>query len=112
MRTSIWNRIQNAIQCWIGIHHIPQTSAVMTMGAVFTGGMCTRCFKVKVGPFLCNYWDESQTVKKDNIIELKGINPLLISGEYFVMDLEALEEVAAEKRAEVKNKNSEEEAGF
>lgn len=91
--------LQDAIQCWIGVHHIPPTSAVTEMGAVFAGGMCTRCYRVKVGPFLCNSWDESQTEVKGGVHHLRGINPILSSGKYFVMDLEALEEVAAEKRA-------------
>ena len=99
MRTTIWTRLQNAIQCWIGIHHIPPTSAVTEVGAVFAGGMCTRCYKVKVGQFICNYWDESQTEIKDGVRHLKGINPILSKGNYFVMDLEGLEEVASEKRA-------------
>lgn len=105
MRSTIWTRLQDAIQCWIGLHHIPPTSAIMEIGAVFAGGMCTRCFRVKVGQFICNYWDESQTEIKDGVHELKGINPILISGKYFVMDLDSLEEVAAEKRAEKSKKS-------
>lgn len=99
MRNTVWIRLQNAIQCWIGIHHIPPTSAVTELGAVFSGGMCTRCYKVKVGPFICNSWDDAQTEIKDGVHHLKGINPILRKGNYFVMDLEGLEEVAVEKCA-------------
>jgi len=112
MRDTFLARLQNAIQCWIGLHHIPPTSAVETMGAVFVGGMCTRCYKVKVSSFLCNFWDESQTEVKDGVHHLKGVNLILNSGKYFVMDLEGLEEVAAEKRTSIrkssKNKAEEE----
>jgi len=103
MRDTFRTRLQNAVQCWIGLHHIPPTSAVETMGAVFAGGMCIRCYKVKVGPFICNCWDESQTETKDDVVHLKGINPILSSGQYFVMDLEGLEKVATEKRANLKD---------
>jgi len=75
------------------------------MGAVFAGGMCTRCYKVKVGQFICNSWDESQTEVKDGVHHLKGTNPILSSGKYFVMDPEGLEEVAIEKRTEKSKKN-------
>lgn len=102
MRDTIWTRLQNYIQCWIGLHHIPPTSAVTVMGAVFAGGMCTRCYRVKRGSFICNAWDDSKTEVKDGVHHLKGVNPILILGNYFVMDLEGLEEVAAEKRAELK----------
>ena len=98
MRQTIWTRLQDAIQCWIGLHHIPPTSAVTEMGAVFSGGMCTRCYKVKVGPFICNAWDDSKTETIGSVTHLKGVNPILATGRYCVFDLEGLEEIAARKR--------------
>jgi hypothetical protein len=99
MNSTIWARLQNAIRCWIGLHHIPPTHAVMEMGAVFVGGLCTRCYKVKVGPFLCNSWNDSLTEKVNGVQCLKGVNPILLKRNYFVMDLETLEEISRNRRS-------------
>ncbi len=110
MRPTIWTRMQDAIQCWIGIHHIPPKAAVTEMGAVFLGGMCTRCYKVKVGQFLCNIWDDSKTEELDGVSRLQGVNPLITNGNYFVMDLEGLLEISESRRRKKNQKNSESES--
>lgn len=103
MRETVWTRLQKALQCWIGLHHVSPELAVHNTGAVFAGGMCARCFKIKVGPFLGNHWDDSQTEVRDGVHYLKGVNPRL--AKYLIMDLEVLEEIAAQKREKLKKKS-------
>ena len=112
MGQAVWWDLRNAFWCWVGLHHIPQKSAVTTMGAVFRGGMCLRCFRVKVRAFLCNMWDDAQTEVVNGAYHLKGTNPIIIQGSYFVMDLDGLEAVAEYKRAERSGKNIENDSTF
>lgn len=95
------SRFKSAVRCWIGTHNIPEKYAIMEGGAVFRGGLCTRCFKTKIGKFIANCWDESQTEVIDGACLLKGINPKLRSEGWIIADLcqlESLAELLRERR--------------
>lgn len=98
-------KIKAAVRCYIGLHNILEKSAVTTMGAVFVGGLCPRCLKVKVGKFICNIWDEAQTQIIDNAHYLRGTTPKLIEEGWKVYDycqLESIAEILREKRKKSK----------
>lgn len=86
---------------------MPEKAVLQEMGAVFEGGICTRCHTIVVGDFICNIWDDSQTVETEKSIHLKGLNPLLVERGYkFIPDVEALEEIAEMRKAKAKTKTS------
>ena len=65
-----------------------------------------RCLHIKVGRFLCNYWDDEQTEVIDGVCHLKGINPILTEGKYVVMDVDTLEQIAHLKMAQRDSENN------
>ena len=97
-----WREDRNgeAIKCFFrGGHDIPKSWLVHDTGALFHGGICRRCMTFWLGPFLCNAWDEEQTVEEDGVHYLHGTNPTLKIGNFLVIgDVELLQEKARELR--------------
>ncbi len=48
------------LKCWIGKHHVPDDWAFEEMAAIFAGGICLRCGKLKQGKFLGNVWTHEE----------------------------------------------------
>jgi hypothetical protein len=76
------------------------------MGAVFRGDVCHACLEPVIGDFICNAWDESQTVTNaDGSQILRGVNPILRLGKYHLVgDEESLQRLA--RLAQEKRRNS------
>lgn len=47
-------------KCRIGKHHVSKDWAFEEMAAIFAGGVCPRCGKLKQGKFLGNVWTGSE----------------------------------------------------
>lgn len=87
------------LRCLFGKHHIPEKACFETMGAIFHGGLCRRCYRVKDGQLICNAWDDAQTVTENGVHRLRGKNPMIESGGYVVVgSYEALLEMSLRLR--------------
>ena len=69
--------IPQKLKCRFGFHIIPEKSIFESMGAVFKGGVCPDCGKLKQ-KFLFNAWDEEEETPGG--LFLIGTNPKLIDG--------------------------------
>ncbi len=88
------------VRCLFGFHDTDPRSVIIEMGAVFQADVCDACLRPVIGEFICNAWDEAQTITAvDGSQMLRGVNPILMlglrSGKYFLLgDEEALHELA------------------
>ncbi len=84
--------ISDALRCLAGIHCVPQNWCFEECAAIFEGGICPRCGKLKQGKFLGNLWTEE--VETEYGIELRGSNISSVTDQGYVFkgSLCALEE--------------------
>lgn len=87
-----WERII----CLFRGHVIGKDSAVQEMAAVYHGGVCERCLRPVMGAFICNYWDDTRTVRDSHGDTLHGVNPILRVGTYVIRNWCAVQDVSAE----------------
>ncbi len=95
------------IICFFLGHKIEKKELVQEMGALFRGSICKRCRRFRFGKFVFNFWDESQTVKKDGAIFLSGLNPRVeAEGWKIIGDYSQLMEVSEILCAKEKKKKA------
>lgn len=84
------------LKCLFGFHDTDPKSVIIEMGAVFHADLCHVCLQPVIGEFICNSWDEAQTVTNaDGSQTLKGVNPEFTSGNYtYLGDEDTLNQLA------------------
>lgn len=81
--------------CFFMGHDVPKDHLVHDMGALFSGGICKRCRRFKLGKFVFNIWDESKTVESNGVVNLSGTNPRVeAEGWRIIGDIDEVAEVS------------------
>lgn len=68
-------KLADFARCLFGLHCVPKNRAFESYGAVFAGGICPRCGKLKQGKFLGNVWTtEIRRTKGPNSLKGRDIS--------------------------------------
>jgi hypothetical protein len=82
------------LKCRIGRHVVRDEMVIIELGAVFHADICRACLRPWVGEFICNAWDETKTQEVGGVTHLRGVNPILASGDYRLIGDEELHGMA------------------